>query len=273
MKHFNQYLMPARFSQRQRGFSLIELMVSLTIATLLMLGLVEIFSSARASYNLQEGLARMQENSRYASGFINRTVRETGYFPIAEVLNPLTNLGFNVDTTIIPPPIDLAESVDGGGNNSDTLSVSAFTDRDCFGQLNPVLDPRGLPAFFQKQTVFTQAGNQLIYTCRYGVPGGAPVVQILNQPLVDGIEAFQVQYGVDTDVALDESANGYTDAPTGVPQLVSLRIGMIVSSADIFATTPDAQDIQMMGQLYPAPGDLRIRRAVVNTISLRNFTP
>lgn len=265
----------SRFIKRplQAGFSLVELMISLTIATLLMLGLVEIFGSARASYNLQEGLARLQENARYANTFIARSLRETGYFPIAEVLAPLIDLGFTVDTTIIPAPINPAESTDGGGINSDTLSVSAFSDRDCLGQRNAFLDPRGLPAYFQKQSVFSQAGNQLIYTCRYGPPGGAPVVQINAQPLVDGIETFQVQYGVDTDVALDENANAYVDAPANVPQLVSLRVGIIVSTANPSTSIPDTTDIQMMGQVYPAPNDRRIRKPVVSTITLRNFTP
>ena len=117
----------------EKGFSLVELMISLTIATLLMLGLVEIFGSARASYNLQEGLGRLQENARYATTFIARRLRETGFFPIAEVLAPLIDLGFTVDTTIIPAPIDQVESTDGGGNNSDTLSISAFSDRNCLG--------------------------------------------------------------------------------------------------------------------------------------------
>lgn len=262
-------------SNRQQGFSLVELMVALTISTLLMLGLVEIFGSARASYNLQEGLARLQENARYANSFIARNLRETGYFPVAEVLAPLTDLGFTVDSAGVPSPIDLFESADGGGLNSDTLSFIAFSDRDCFGQRNPVIDPRGLPAFYQKQSVFSQVGTQLIYTCRYGPPGlGGLPVQIPNQPLVDGIDAFQVQYGVDTDVSLDGTANGYIDAPATVPRLVSLRIGMIVSTPAPAASTVDIQPVQLMGQNFvPPANDRRIRKAVVTTIALRNFTP
>lgn len=261
-----------------KGFTLIELMVAIVIATLLMLGLVEIFGSARASYNLQEGLGRLQENARFANTFISRAVRETGYFPIAEVLDPNTQLGFVLDTTQIPAPIDQAISQDGGGTNSDTLAISTFTDRDCNGQPNPNLDPRGRPAFFRKLTIFRIAPSgfnnlpSLFMECRYGPVGGALAVQF-NEPVVQGIETLQVQYGIDTDVALDENANAYVDTPANVPQLVTLRVGMIVTTDVTSSNIPDDQPIDMMGLQYPAAGDRRIRKPIVSTFTMRNFTP
>jgi prepilin-type N-terminal cleavage/methylation domain-containing protein len=262
----------------QKGFTLIELMVAIVIATLLMLGLVEIFGSARASYNLQEGLGRLQENARFANTFISRAVRETGYFPIAEVLDPNTQLGFVLDTTQIPAPIDQAISQDGGGTNPDTLAISTFTDRDCNGQPNPNLDPRGRPAFFRKLTIFSIAPSffnrlpSLQMECRYGPVGGPLAVQF-NETVVQGIETLQVQYGIDTDVALDENANAYVDTPANVPQLVTLRVGMIVSTDITSTNIPDDQPIDMMGLQYPAAGDRRIRKPIVSTFTMRNFTP
>jgi type IV pilus assembly protein PilW len=263
----------------QKGFTLIELMVAILIATLLMLGLVEIFGSARASYNLQEGLGRLQENARFANTFVARAVKETGYFPIAEVLDPNTQLGFALDTTQIPAPIDQTIAQDGGGTNSDTLAISTFTDRDCNGQPNPNLDPRGRPAFYRKLTVFSIAPSgfnnlpSLYMNCSYGpvgapLGGGGP-----GQPVVQGVETLQVQYGIDTDVALDENANAYVDTPANVPQLVTLRVGMIITTDITSTSTPDNQPINMMGMQFPAAGDRRIRKPVVSTFTLRNFTP
>lgn len=70
----------ARFAGRPpRGVSLIELMIALVIASLLILGLVEVFSASRTAYQLSEGLARVQENGRFAVDYIQRDFRLAGH--------------------------------------------------------------------------------------------------------------------------------------------------------------------------------------------------
>ena len=61
------------------GFSLIELMVALAIGSLLVLGLVEVFSASRTAYQLSEGLSRVQENGRFAMDYIQRDFRMGGH--------------------------------------------------------------------------------------------------------------------------------------------------------------------------------------------------
>lgn len=62
----------------QRGLSLIELMVAMTIGLFLLLGLVQIFSATRVSFGANEGLARVQENSRFAVQFMREDMRMAG---------------------------------------------------------------------------------------------------------------------------------------------------------------------------------------------------
>ncbi|WP_408953062.1 PilW family protein [Lysobacter sp. Hz 25] len=64
----------------QLGLSLIELMVALLLSGLLILGLVEIFSASRASYQMAQGLARAQESSRFAIDALQRDARMSGHF-------------------------------------------------------------------------------------------------------------------------------------------------------------------------------------------------
>lgn len=70
---------PSMFARRQRGVSLIELMVALTIALLLSIGIVQIFGASRATYQMQDGLSRVQESGRYAMQHIQRQLRMVGY--------------------------------------------------------------------------------------------------------------------------------------------------------------------------------------------------
>lgn len=64
---------------RQRGVSLIELMVALLIGFLLALGIVQIFGASRTTYQVQEGLSRVQESGRFAVQFLERQLRMVGY--------------------------------------------------------------------------------------------------------------------------------------------------------------------------------------------------
>jgi len=64
----------------QQGISLIELMVTLVISMILILGVVNIMISSKRAYNVQNDLARLQENARFAIEFLNSDLRMTGYF-------------------------------------------------------------------------------------------------------------------------------------------------------------------------------------------------
>lgn len=63
----------------QRGVSLIELMVAMLIGVLLILGLVQVFSASRTAYQLSSGLARAQENGRFAMEMLQRDLRVAGH--------------------------------------------------------------------------------------------------------------------------------------------------------------------------------------------------
>lgn len=55
-----------RFGRRQAGFTLIELMIALVIGLIAMIGIVSLFGGTSRTNRLQEGLARLQENGRFA---------------------------------------------------------------------------------------------------------------------------------------------------------------------------------------------------------------
>jgi type IV pilus assembly protein PilW len=62
-----------------RGFSLVELMIALLIGLVISIGVVQIFSATRATYQLDESLARAQENGRFALEFLTQDIRHAGY--------------------------------------------------------------------------------------------------------------------------------------------------------------------------------------------------
>lgn len=64
---------------RQRGLSLIELMISITLGLILLTGVMQMFLSSRAVFSTQQGMSRIQESGRLAMEFVSRDVRMAGY--------------------------------------------------------------------------------------------------------------------------------------------------------------------------------------------------
>lgn len=67
------------YRHQQRGFSLIELMIGLTIGLLILLGVVTVYLSSIRSQATSESLARVQESGRFASYLMAREIRQAGY--------------------------------------------------------------------------------------------------------------------------------------------------------------------------------------------------
>jgi type IV pilus assembly protein PilW len=64
--------------RRQRGLSLVELMIAITLGMVAVAGAISIYLANRSSYKLVEGAARVQENARFAMEFMGRDLREAG---------------------------------------------------------------------------------------------------------------------------------------------------------------------------------------------------
>ncbi|BDU17573.1 PilW family protein [Lysobacter auxotrophicus] len=66
-------------ARKAAGLSLIELMIAMVIGLILLMGLVQVMSASRAAYQLSTGVARTQENARFAVDFLQRDLRMAGH--------------------------------------------------------------------------------------------------------------------------------------------------------------------------------------------------
>jgi len=64
----------------QKGLSLVELMISLTIGSVITAGIVQLFSANSETYGVMTGQSRMQESARFSLDFIGRDIYKAGYF-------------------------------------------------------------------------------------------------------------------------------------------------------------------------------------------------
>ena len=75
-------------TRRSAGMTLVELMVAMVVGLILIGGVLQLFVANKATYNLQEELARLQENARFATEMISRDLRQAGYWGCANTFAP-----------------------------------------------------------------------------------------------------------------------------------------------------------------------------------------
>ncbi|MGH8581921.1 MAG: PilW family protein [Gammaproteobacteria bacterium] len=68
-----------RIARLQRGFSLIELMVAMTVGLIVLGGLTRIYVGSKNAYTVQDEMGKLQENGRFAEEFIAFDVRMAGF--------------------------------------------------------------------------------------------------------------------------------------------------------------------------------------------------
>lgn len=71
---------------RQKGFTLVELLVALGVGAVLLLGLATLFSQNKRSFLNNEDIARLQEDGRFALEELARDIGAAGFF--AELIDP-----------------------------------------------------------------------------------------------------------------------------------------------------------------------------------------
>lgn len=100
----------------QAGLSLIELMIALVIGTLLILGAVQVFAASRSAYMISEGIARVQENGRFALDFLQRDIRMAGHMGCVNDQAHFRNNPVGLQTTFALNPVpglDFGVSIQG----------------------------------------------------------------------------------------------------------------------------------------------------------------
>lgn len=65
---------------RQRGLSLIELMIGILLSSLLLLGVLQVFQSNKDTMRMQTAFSRVQESGRFAIDLLSKEIRSADYW-------------------------------------------------------------------------------------------------------------------------------------------------------------------------------------------------
>ena len=233
-------------SVSQFGFSLVELMVAMTIGLFLVAVIGVLFVNSRATYLAQDANSRVQENSRFAVELLARQIRAAGDPGISFVtLNPSNPFAPLPPTTFSGTPIT---GTDPASAAPDSISVSFNATVDCLGQTvtSPVVNLFRINA--QKQ-LECQSGS--------GTTG----------VLLDDVEDMQVTYGQPTPsrYAYLAAGDATMSAVTAVRVCLLLR-----AKADVNKRVNSASQtyVNCQGNSVAAT-DGYLRRSITMTTGLR----
>jgi type IV pilus assembly protein PilW len=205
----------------QRGFTLIELMVAITLGIFLIGGLLMMVQSTRAAFGNQQLLAQLQDNERLVMTFMAEVTESAGYFP-----NPVLNL----NTTVLSAPTGVfltpGQAVFGtysAAAPGDTVTIryaAALNDNvfNCKGLTNTTV--ANYDVFVNKFWVNNATPTNPVLTCTVSSTAINPA---FNVPLVNGVQSLTILYGVkrntttDTGSCADTYLNASQMAPVTFP--------------------------------------------------------
>jgi type IV pilus assembly protein PilW len=249
---------------KQKGLTLIELMVAMALSLFLLLALAQLFLTSRTGDRNQQNLARMQESGRIGIEFISRELRKVGY-----IADPFENR-----QSAFPVATGFAESVAVAATTS-TISMrlqspNGVITQDCQGAVAPI-DTH----IYQSLAISTPATTGSIPDLECGVrisDRTGSTGTLITQTLVPNIEAMSILVGVDTDNDLQVDSYVAPSAVADWTRVVSINVQLRVASSDDFLS-PDPVPYRDFANTLITPGDRRLRRVFGTVITLRNLVP
>ena len=167
------------YRNRQAGVSLIELMIAMVIGLILMLGVIQVFSASQSASRLSQGVARAQENGRFALDFLERDIRMAGHTGcVNDQAHFIKGTGLPRNNINVPTgggsPLDFSVAIQGyeapGTGPTNTLQVGSGT------------IPTGLPASISGLVPAPMPGSDIL-VLRFFAPEAVPVTAINGQEL------------------------------------------------------------------------------------------
>lgn len=117
-------------SNTQRGVSLVEMMVATTLSIVIGAGVIQIFTSNKQTYRVQEAVSRLQENGRFALEFLNKDMRMAGFFGCSGMSSGLTitnNVDFNKNHGTVAQYDGQAQAALDAFSGSESLKGFSYT--------------------------------------------------------------------------------------------------------------------------------------------------
>lgn len=244
---------------RQRGFSIVELLVALLIAMVVLLVVSQVYVGAITTQRAQTDVMRLNESARFAFDVISRELRLAGFSNVwqigssAEDLCSTSSAGPALAAVNDPTSINPAAPSASLTSQSPLISIyspaaNRFNDVvrvRYYGESStttaPILDCQGYPVAvgqLVQDTLFVASdpnnNNEPTLFCYTDNPTPVNANHPGRIAMVAGVESLQLLYGQDTDAdgIIDRHvpANLITSGGRTVDDVLSVKVSVLVRS-------------------------------------------
>jgi type IV pilus assembly protein PilW len=228
-------------SRDQRGFTLLELMIALTIGIFLLGALLIIVQTNKTVFGNQNKLSQLQDSERMALTMITDVIQSAGYFPdptINTQSSALTAVGLFASGQAISGTH--AAAAPGDQINVRYMTASGDNILNCSGQSNVT----GANTLYVNS--FQIVGNQLVCTMNgtdYNLVSG-----VMNLQILYGVKANLIAVGNDVDTYM--SADQVTAALLW-NNVITVMVNLTFTNPLYVAAAPQGQ-----------PATIQIQRVV-----------
>ena len=239
---------------RQQGFTLVEIMLAITLSLILMAGVVQVYLSSKTSFNVQNQLSKLQQNQRISVDFLQRDIRQAGFTPLGDPA-----ISVNSRISVVNDENGAEEG------NADSITIRYTSNTDCLGAALPA----GTTVAVNKYTV-DQLTQQLM--CEGNGNINNP------QPIADGVSDMQILLGENvtqtensTYAAQMRSPDRYVniDSLPNMNRVVAVRIALLVRSEESVRSQTVAQQYTLLDSVTNTNDRIK-RQVVTTTIPIRN---
>jgi len=199
-------------TKRNRGVTLIELLIALVISGIVVAGIYRIFVAQAKTYTVQDQVAEVQQSTRSAMEIMVRDLRMAGY-----------------DDDNLSSPIQIANPiVTPLSNNSITVNCEYYDTTTAQYQLRTVFYTVNVNKELHRQETITPFGGAAIQT---------------DEIILNNVDALNFSYGVDYDASGNEdgAADYWGDAASAAGRkVIAIRITLTARP------TPGNPDVDTM---------------------------
>lgn len=277
------------YGRSECGFTLVELLISLSLGLLVILAATALLLSTKSGYVMQDAEVQIQETGRYALEIIARSIRQAAFenwdtaeAPVlADAITGASIAGLDA-RSLKSNSEGISSPLTTSVNGSDVLAVRFFGSGSGENGDGTVLNCAGfgVPAATSLQTADESRGWSIFYVAKDA--GGEPELYCkfrgdagwAAQAIARGVESFQVLYGLDTDAdnmpnrflnaaavnALDESLilDGATTDEQAVDKnrktfwkkVVTVKVAMLVRGTQNAKTDAPVAEHDLFGKEY-----------------------
>ena len=270
----------------QGGFSLVELMITLTLGLIISGAIIQVLVSSSVTNKLNQAVSQVQESGRFIMSRLSSEFYEVGRYDLITA-----NVDASVDIVaesayiqnnpvaipgdfINSPTLGSIQTTSGG---NDKLVVNLLAANDCTGSKH------GYPVDTEFHVVnhYFVVGSELKCTGFDGrVLRGlkSQTVSPVTVTLLDNIESFQIQFGVSDTVTTSQGQAVTYVTPDQIgnlrtlnQQVVSLRWALMLKSYQNEVRQTNAQKFALLNEAAKTMDTAHYYQVFSKTLALRNM--